>query len=288
MRNVYLFTYGILYALVVIVCLAIYRLLKPLIGVEFGTALIVVLVAALPLTYLILRFGLFRERNKPESSLHEQFRNELFTNGYNEKSLGIAEQVINDVKAGKKVNYVYLKDFVVFSADYRNQIKDYQKALELLNMLDPKDVRSKSIRVIDRGLSLLLYLNVRMDAVCGLCDEAAARGIKNEAHELFGKETGDPFASMLDVIDYDYHLMRKEYDEALAIADRMMANTSAFAKEYVGKYYVSAEVRKLLGRDGEAEEFMRKAGEFVKDKSPAIQQTYHMTRTRLGMDEQNV
>ena len=40
MRNVYLFTYGILYALVVIVCLAIYRLLKPLIGVEFGTRLL--------------------------------------------------------------------------------------------------------------------------------------------------------------------------------------------------------------------------------------------------------
>lgn len=286
MRNVFVFTYGILYALVVIVCLSIYRLLRPLVGGEFGTVLVVVLILALPITYLLLRFGLFRERKKPESNLHEEFRNELLTNGYTEKSLGIAEQVINEVREGKKVNYVYLKDFVVFSADYRNQTGDYQKALELLNMLDPKDVHSRSIRFIDRGTSLLLYLNVRMDAVCSLCDEAAARGIKNEAHELFDKEKTDPFVTMLDMIDYDYHLMSKEYDEAMAVTDRMIANTSAFAKEYVGKYYASAEVRKKLGMDAEAEEYMRKAWEFVKDKNPAIQQTYHMTRTRLGMDEQ--
>ena len=286
MRNVFVFTYGILYALVVIVCMAVYWLLKPVIGVEFGTALIAVLVLALPLTYLLLRFELFRERNKPESNLHEEFRKELFTNGYTEKSLGIADQVINEVKAGKKVNYVYLKDFVVFTADYRNQIKDYQKALELLDLLDPKDVRSRSIRVIDRGMSMLLYLNVRMDTVCGLCDEAAARGIQNEAHELFDSVNTDPFASMLDVIDYEYHILHKEYDKALAISDRLMANTSEFGREYVGKYYYSAKVRKLLGREAEAEEYMRMAGEFVKDKSLAIQQTYHLMRTRLGMDEE--
>jgi hypothetical protein len=31
---------------------------------------------------------------------------------------------------------------------------------------------------------------------------------------------------------------------------------------------------------------MRMAGEFVKDKCLAIQQTYHLMRTRLGMDEE--
>ena len=285
MKNVFVFTYGILYALVVLVCLGIYWILRPLLGWEFGTVLIVVLALALPVTYLLLRFCLFRERNKPESNRHEEFRNELFTNGYTEKSLGIANQVINEVREGRKINYVYLKDFVVFLADYLNQTKDYQKALETLNLLNPKDVRDRSIRFIDRGTSFLLYLNVRMDTVCCLGDETAAQDIKKEAHEQFDKEKTDPFVTMLDMLDYDYHLMRKEYDEAMTVTERMMANTSAFSKEYVGKYYASAEVRKKLGKDAEAEEFMRMAWEFVKDKNPAIQQTYHMTRTRLGMDE---
>ncbi|MBO4668467.1 MAG: DUF4229 domain-containing protein [Lachnospiraceae bacterium] len=288
MRNVFVYTFSILYALVVIVCLAVYWVFKSQISADFGVVFVIIMVVALPITYLLLRGSLLRERNRPESKMHEEFRTEILTNGYTEKSLGLADQVISEVKSGKKVNYVYLKDFVMYSADYQNQLKNYDKALELLNLPDAKDVRDRSIRFIDRGISLLLYLNIRMDAVCGLRDAAEAQSIKNEAHEQFGNETADPYITMLEMIDFEYQLLQEQYDAAKETVGRMLANTSPFAKEYCGKYYAAAQLCMRLNKPEEAEEYMQKAWEQVKDKSAALQQTYHMARTRFGMDEQAV
>ncbi|MBO4398679.1 MAG: hypothetical protein J5795_00970 [Lachnospiraceae bacterium] len=287
MRNVYKITYLLLCALEILVAFLIFLILRPIVGGQTaGIVFGILCVAAFPMGFVLLKGLLKNEKGKESATLHEAFRNEILKNGFTQSALDIANQAIREHTSGKKMNVMYLKDFAMYAADYFNQVKDYETAQKYVDVIDEKEIRSKSISFIDRGISLLLYLSVRMDTYSGLKEEKTARAIMDEAHSRFDSSEDEMFKILLDGIDYNYYAMQEDYAKAQTAADRLLAYTSDFAKQYSGKYFINADLRCRLGKREEAAEFMRNAWEQVKDQGEAVKQTYRLAMKRFGLPDE--
>ena len=286
MRNVYVITYFLLYIVEVLAAFVIFIILRHIVGDH--TALIIfgiLCVVALPLAYVLLKRLLNSEKGKPSAMLHEAFRNEVMTNGFTQKALDMANQAMREQTSGKKMSIVYLKDFAMYSADYFNETEQYDVARQYLEALDQKEVRSKSISFIDRGISHLLYLGVCMDTYTGLKDEKKAQEIWDEVHSRFGNREEEMFRILLDGIDFDYYMMHEEYDKAQTIADRILTYSSDFAKKLPAGYYINAGLCTKLGKQEEAAAFMQQAWEVVKDQNAAMIQTYRLAMKRFKLTD---
>ncbi|MBO7650271.1 MAG: hypothetical protein J6S79_05970 [Lachnospiraceae bacterium] len=286
MRNVYVVTYFLLYIIEVLAAFVIFIILRHIVGDHTSLIIFGVLcVVAIPLAFVLLKRLLNSEKGKPSAMLHEAFRNEVMTNGFTQKALDMANQAMREHTSGKEMSIVYLKDFAMYSADYFNQTRQFDTARQYLEALDQKEIRSKSISFIDRGISHMLYLGVCVDTYAGLKDEKKAAEFRDEAHSRFGNKDDEMFKILLDGVDYDYYAMREEYDKAQAIADRLLTYTSDFSKRLPSKYYVNADLCMRLGKQEEAAGFMQKAWEIVKDQNAAMVQTYRLAMKRFGLTD---
>ena len=286
MRNVYVITYFLLYIVEVLAAFVVFIILRHIIGDKAALLVFGILcVVALPLAYVLLKRLLNSEKGKPEAMLHEAFRNEVMTNGFTQKALDMANQAMREHTSGQKMNIIYLKDFAMYAADYFNETEQYDTARQYLEALDQNEIRSKSISFIDRGISHLLYLSVCMDTYTELKDEKKAQEILDEVHSRFGNREEEMFKVLVDGIDFDYHVMREEYDKAQTIADRLLTYTSDFVQKLPARYYINAGLCVQLGKKEEAEAFMQKAWEVVKDQNAAMVQTHRLAMKRFKLED---
>lgn len=283
MRNVNSIVYFLLCVMEILVAFVIYMILRPILGGQTAMVVFIILcVLAFPMGFVLRKRLLVNEKGKASATLHEAFRNEIMTNGFTQSALEMANQAMREQTSGKKMNIVYLKDFAMYAADYFNQSENYETARQYIEALDPKEIRSKSISFIDRGLSILLYLGVCMDTYTGLKDEKKSREVFDEAHSRFGNKQEEMFRILLDGIDYDYAVMNGKYDDAQKIADRLLTYTSDFAQKLPSAYITNADLCNRLGKRDEAEAFMQKTWQVVKDQGAVMVQTYRRAMKRFG------
>ena len=143
-KTVKLKVMGLLYLVIVLFGAAIALFFHRLFRYNLLIAFAVVLVAALPVTYVVFKIMISKEKNKPYGKVYSEFRKELFTNGYTEKFFELSNQAINAYKNGEKIDQVYLREFVLFTVDYYNALKKYDKSLELIKLLDENSFTGKS------------------------------------------------------------------------------------------------------------------------------------------------
>ena len=103
-KTVKLKVMGLLYLVIVLFGTAIVLFFHRLFRYNLLIAIAIVLVAAVPVTYVVFKILISREKNKPYGKVYSEFRKELFTNGYTERFFELSNQAINAYKNGEKID----------------------------------------------------------------------------------------------------------------------------------------------------------------------------------------
>ncbi|MBR5348869.1 MAG: hypothetical protein IK125_06515 [Lachnospiraceae bacterium] len=285
MKRVHVMVYGLLCLLVMLAGVLAYLIVRFFDEKAAVTTLCVFCVLAFPAAYVLKKLLLKNEKNSSAGARYLEFRNEFLTNDYTDKAYAIAEQVIRDHSYGFKVSIAYLKDYVLFTADYFNQLEEYETAYRYLTVLEPKEIRSKSLQLLDKGASWLFYLGVRLTSLARMGRGNEARETWEEVHKRFGSRTDDMFRLMLDSIDFEYYLMLKDHEQMQKIAEQSLTYTSDYAKQNAAPYLINAELCIYDGKKEEAAAFMERVWEIVHNSSAPLVQSYHLQMKRFGLEE---
>ena len=284
-KSVMLKTMGLLYLVIVLFGFAIVLFFHRLFRYNLLIAMGIVLVAAIPVTFVAFKILLSREKNKPYSKVYSEFRKELFTNGYTEKFFELSDQAINAYKSGEKIDQVYLKDFVFYTADYYNAMQQYDKSLELVSLIDANRLTEKSTIYIDHGISALTYYGCLMEIYRGLNDKGNAINLIERAKPVLEMNHKHEVIKMfVDNIYYMYYMLIENYERAGEYADKIASYTSPESAKFFTRYIVEAEYKLHQGKRQEAIEAYKKMESLIEGEQKKILEFYYSVYAeRLGI-----
>lgn len=285
MKNVFVYTYGLLFLIVLAFAVMLGILIHQLTGASLLILIPVMVVLSALIALVIFKVLMSKEKRDPMAKLHQEYMNEFRVNGVSEKMLSMADQAINEHVNVKPIGITYFKDFVLLPADHFNMIGDFDRAMKYLQLIDEKEIRSKSIMFIDNGLSVLTYFTVKIYTLYSLKDCEGVKKIYDEAKNIFEKPDKKDFqAVILDSLEFYYLLSVCEYEKAKEVADRMLKYDNKFAEYYPTKYAINAELDLLLGEKEKAAEFMRTCLEKTEKIAPVLKPEYECLIKRWGLE----
>ncbi len=258
-KKVYLETYGLLYLIVAFFALATVGTVYRIFEINLFIAIPAALVVSIPVTFIVLKILLNKEKKNPYGKLHSEFTHELVNNGYTEKFFELSDKALAAHKNGETFSTVYLSDFVLYTADYYNLTGQYDKALELVAILNERDYMIKEATFIDNGLYSLMYIGCLIESYRGLDDKAKAVDLIERARPILDMDfKHDTLAMSSDVTYYNYYMIIGNYSKAAEYVNKLKTYHSAEADKYFLKYFVEADYDMYLGRKEEALEALRK------------------------------
>ena len=286
-KKVFIKTYGLLYLCIYAIAFAVVLFFWKIFRFNLLIASGIILVAAIPLTYIMFKILLSNEKNKPLGKLYSEFRKEYFTNGYSERYFELFDKAVTAYKNGEKIDLVYLKDFVLFTVDYYNATEQYDKALELILMINEKQLTEKKMTFIDSGMSAVAYYGCLMETYRGLNDRGNAIYMIERAKPVLEMDFKHEVLKMgSDAVYYNYYMLIENYDRAKEFADKLMSYSSPEADRFFTRYYIEAEYLLHLGKPQEAAEELKKIEAIIDgDLKPLLSFFYERYRMRLGLDE---
>ncbi len=287
-KKVYIKTYGLLYLLTVLIAGSVTRLVHSFIKFNFLIAVVIILVAAIPVALIIFKIMLISEKNKPYSKVYSEFRREVFTHGYTDRYFELAGKAIDAYKNGEKIDPVYLKDFVLFTVDYHNMKGEYDKSLQLLSLLNESDFTGKSVRFIDYGTSALMYYGCYIDTYKGLNDRENAIKLIERAKPLLDSQfKNDVLTVSTYAIYYNYYMLLGNYERAEEYLNKVLAMDSEAAMRFYTRYYIEAEFDLHLGKRQEAVAALKKMEKLVTgDFVELMSFIYKQYQVHLGLEEE--
>lgn len=267
---------GLLYLVIVLFGTAIALFFHRLFRYNILIAIAIVLVAALPVTYVVFKILISREKNKPYGKVYSEFRKELFTNGYTERFFELSNQAINAYKNGEKIDQVYLREFVLFNVDYYNAVEKYDKSLELIRLLDENSFIGKSTTYIDQGMSALTFYGNYMEICRGLNDKASAINLLERAKPIMEmNHKYEVFNMYVDSIYYTYYMLIENYERAGEYADKLASYTSPDSARFFTRYIVEAEYKLHQGKRQEAIEAFKKMESLIEGEQKSLFEFYY-------------
>ncbi len=284
-KTVKLKVMGLLYLVIVLFGAAIALFFHRLFRYNLLIAFAIVLVAALPVTYVVFKIMISKEKNKPYGKVYSEFRKELFTNGYTEKFFELSNQAINAYKNGEKIDQVYLREFVLYTVDYYNAMKKYDKSLELIKLLDENSFTGKSTIYIDHGMSALTYYGSLMEICRGLNDKGSAINLLERAKPVMEmNHKYEVFNMYVDNIYYTYYMLIENYERAGEYADKLASYTSPDSARFITRYIVEAEYKLHQGKRQEAIEAYKKMESIIEGEQKNLYEFYYSVYAdRLGI-----
>ena len=286
-KSVKIKTMGLLYLVIVLFASAVAILICKIFRINILIAEGIILVLAVPVTFVGFKILLSREKNKPYSKVHSEFYKELFTNGYTEKFFELSEKAINAYKNGEKIDAVYLKDFVLYTVDYYNAMEQYDKALSLIMLLNENDYNGKSSLFIDHGMSALTYYGCLMETYRGLNDKGNAINLIERARPVLDMDHKYEVLNMyVDAIYYNYYMLIENYDRAGEFVDKLALYTSPESARFFTRYFIDAEFKLHQGRRQEASDAIKQMEAlFEGDQKHLFEFYYSVYLKRLGFNE---
>ena len=284
-KSVKLKVMGLLYLIILLFGVAIALFFHRLFNFNLLIAIGIVLVAAVPVTYVMFKILMSREKNKPYSKVYSEFRKELFTNGYTEKFFELSDQAINAYKSGEKIDQVYLREFVLYAVDYYNATGKYDKSLELIRLLDENSFTAKSTIYMDHGMSALTYYGSLMEICRGLNDKGSAINLLERAKPIMDmNHKHEVFNMYVDNIYYTYYMLIENYERAGEYADKLASYTSPESAKFFTRYIVEAEYKLHQGKRQEAIEAYKKMESLIEGEQKNIFEFYYSVYAeRLGI-----
>ena len=82
MKGVKLKTFTLIYLIIVTICVFFVMIFQSFIKANIGLVVVIVFLAAIPVAVLTLKIMLKIEMSKPFAKLHQEFMDELWTNGF--------------------------------------------------------------------------------------------------------------------------------------------------------------------------------------------------------------
>ena len=284
-KTVKLKVMGLLYLVIVLFGTAIVLFFHRLFRYNLLIAIAIVLVAAVPVTYVVFKILISREKNKPYGKVYSEFRKELFTNGYTERFFELSNQAINAYKNGEKIGQVYLREFVLFNVDYYNAVEKYDKSLELIRLLDENSFIGKSTTYIDQGMSALTFYGSYMEICRGLNDKGSAINLLERAKPIMEmNHKYEVFNMYVDNIYYIYYMLIENYERAGEYADKLASYTSPDSARFFTRYIVEAEYKLHQGKRQEAIEAYKKMKSIIEGEQKNLYEFYYSVYAdRLGI-----
>ena len=278
-------TFGLLYFVIVLFGFAIVLFFHRLFRYNLLIATGIILVAAIPVTFVAFKILLSREKNKPYSKVYSEFRKELFTNGYTEKFFELSDQAVNAYKNGEKIDQVYLREFVLYTVDYYNAVGKYDKSLELIRLLDENSFTAKSTIYIDHGMSALTYYGSLMEICRGLNDKGSAINLLERAKPIMDmNHKHEVFNMYVDNIYYTYYMLIENFERAGEYADKLASYTSPDSARFFTRYIVESEYKLYQGKRQEAIEAYKKMESLIEGEQKKIFEFYYSVYAeRLGI-----
>ena len=269
--SVYAKTIGLIYIVVVLFGIAgaipVYRLFH----VNPFILALIVLVSAIPVAFIVFKIMMNREKKDPYGKLHAEMMRELFKNGYTDSFFEMCGKALEAHKNGEKINAVYLKDFILYPADYYNIIRQYDKALPYFGYLNENDFTGRSDIFIDQGMSALMYYGTLMETLRGLNDKAGATALIDRAKPVLDKDFKNDVLAMASLnIYYNYYMLMGSYDRAGELVKQITSYESAPSKRYYSRYYIEAEYDLHLGKQQEAVEALKKMEPVIKGEGETL------------------
>ena len=276
--------WGLIYMIVAFFGSIPVLLLHLIFGVPLGIAFVIMLVAAVPVSLVLLGKLRKAEIDKPDAKLHAEYMEELRKKGYTPRSFELAEQAFEWKRNGTKIDFVYLKDFVIYTADYYNMVEQSEKALACLDLLSKEDVESKSIQFLDKGTTALLYYCVLMEACRGTHNPARAQETFADVQPYLSKTYSIPSLTLsAEIICYHYYMLFEDYDKAGQYVDKMMAlNLPA---DIMSRHIARADYALVKGDRETAREAMKQAKKCIPDGAPVLREIYEFWMKRFSLTE---
>lgn len=290
-RSIFIKTVGLLYLVVAMIGAMTAALLQKIFGFNIVTAIVIVLVAAIPVTAVVFALLMNGEKNSKAGRLHTEFLKELVNNGYSQRFLQISEEAVNAKLNGEKIGKVYLRDFVLYAADYYNLTRNYNKALSLIQNLSEFDFTGTSDKFIDQGLSAMMYYSALMDSYRGLGDKTSASNMIKRAAPILNREYKIATMNMgAEALYYNYCMLTEDYERAGEYAAKLASYNTPEADKYFVRFFIEAEYLMHQGKRDEAAAALKKMEPVIEkggDLRKAMEFCYNQYWVLLGLKEQN-
>ena len=278
--------FGLVYLIVLLAAFTLFGVLRWFVQFNYFLVTGIILLAAIPVSFVIYFLLLNKEKRNPVSKLHTDFAKELLEHGFTEKFFQMSDEGINAYKSGIDKSPVYVRDFVLFRHDYYVLNGQYETALSYISILDEKNYTGQDIVFMDNGMSALLYYSALMDVYRGLNDRENAIKLIERAKPFLEKEhKKDTIALGAQIIYYNYYMTISNYDLARESLEKIKAFSSEESKSLITRYYCEAEFYLHEGRKQEAISALRNVETYIK-KFPVMYGYYYQKyQERLGLTE---
>ena len=289
-KSIFFKTVGLMYLVVAMVGAMIAAILQKIFRFNIVTAIVIVLVAAIPVAAILFVIMLNGEKNSKFGKLHTEFMKELVNNGYSPRFLQITEEAVNAKINGENVGKVYLRDFVLYAADYYNLTGNYNKALSLIQNLNEYDFTGTSDKFIDQGMSAMMYYSALMDSYRGLGDKQSASNMIKRAAPILNREYKIGTMNMgAEAIYYNYCMLTEDYERAGEYAAKLASYDSPEADKYFVRFFIEAEYLMHQGKRQEAAAALKKMERCMKgDLEKAVRYFYEKAAERLELTAEDL
>ena len=289
-KSIFFKTVGLMYLVVAMVGAMIAAILQKIFRFNIVTAIVIVLVAAIPVTAILFVIMLNGEKNSKFGKLHTEFMKELVNNGYSPRFLQITEEAVNAKINGENVGKVYLRDFVLYAVDYYNLTGNYNKALSLIQNLNEFDFTGTSDKFIDQGLSAMMYYSALMDSYRGLGDKQSASNMVKRAAPILNREYKIATMNMgAEALYYNYCMLTEDYERAGEYAAKLASYDSPEADKYFVRFFIEAEYLMHQGKRQEAAAALKKMERCMKgDLEKAVRYFYEKAAEKLELTAEDL
>lgn len=234
---------------------------------------------ALPISIIasLITFKIMMNRQKkdPLAQLHLAMKQEMNENGFSDKFFQINNEGIELFRREYTNNSIgYFLELVVFGSIGYIYKEDYQKALQLINMVDNNALKSRVISFLDGGYSLILYFDTQLNVCYRLQDRGRAERVMDDAKPYIEKFRGknDLFNLGIDETYYFYYLINQDYDSSKKYAEAILKNPITNKAKIVDGYLEMARIYKLTGDVDKESEYINEAKKVLLERNITINQ----------------
>ena len=284
MKGVKLKTFTLIYLIIVTICVFFVMIFQSFIKANIGLVVVIVFLAAIPVAVLTLKIMLKIEMSKPFAKLHQEFMDELWTNGFTQKFIDLGNQAIEAKKNGENIDQAYLTDFVFYLSDFYNLTEQFDKSLPILSVIDEKDMISRSTKLLVGGYYIVMFYALLMEAYRGTKNKEMAQQLIEKGRPYLDKKYKlDAISMVADTVVYDYYMLFENYEMAKRAVDKLMSYKSQQADKFYTKYFAAAEINMVLGNRQGAQAIMDQCKRNMGEQMAVVNQSFEIFRRRLGI-----
>lgn len=196
--------------------------------------------------------------------------------GFTNHTIEKADSAIEIYQEGANISILYLKDYILLPAEYSMIKGYYNRALDYLNVIEPKQLLNPDLIVEDIGFSYFAYYALKMEICAWTKDRILAEKTMEEVKpKLVRNFKGNTLLYIIDSIYFEYYMAMGKFSSAREIAYKLLTYKNLDRGFLFGSYVSNAQVDIAFGEYDEAQMFMDEARKIASEGDPTLKQSYN-------------